>query len=171
MSLDVDGRRRGVGISRATPQLRRYGFEQRSSPIWCSQWSAMIMLPRSHGPTTRRGRWYDTLLVGHGLDINRKSDLKVGSIWTADCWVRSTTSSSPMTARRRSEFQKSELRTPIEFRAACGHHLKFRLERLIRSICRTNVALVHLFLHNGTVETKTYVGHLRYLVLSPPPSE
>ena len=28
-----------------------------------------------------------------------------------------------MKARRRSDFQKSELRTPIEFRAPCGHGL------------------------------------------------
>ena len=52
---------------------------------------------------------------------NPKSDLKVRSIWAAGSDRQPP--AAPMMARRRSEFQKSELRTPIEFRAACGHGL------------------------------------------------
>jgi hypothetical protein len=45
-------------------------------------------------------------------------------------------------ARRRSEFQKSEVRTPIEFQAACGHGLSLPLMRHCQNILVTRVTTV-----------------------------
>jgi hypothetical protein len=78
------------------------------------------MLPRSLDHATSRG---PPMSVGHGFENISilKSDPKVGSIWAAGSDRQPPAVLT--TARRRSEFQMSELRTPIEFRAACGHGL------------------------------------------------